>query len=332
MIKVDTKWIPAYLKDGQWQDVKGKEVSVDKTSEIRLWHPIDSNPEDVLSWRENLENWKIQQPLKQAYREVYLLTDAEINTRTYSNRMASHFLKQHQFNALAALRGWKFSLMGAYDDGRDGDKATKPLPSYNLTAEFWIYELNDSEAWNDAGIWDYVATDQIRIVNDEGEPVDLVDIDKLLLSEIMRDADLFVGVASVGNDPQWQDNGGHPQYHDYWQGYSFGDLSELAKTRKQVLERLVPRLKISDVAKIDGKFLVVKGTRHTYKIHIGSTNILIAPNDTYLCIVPSMAKDKNLQNVFLPFEGDRGLSIILSKAFLLAEDHKITDKTILSQL
>ncbi|MEX1094530.1 MAG: hypothetical protein WED34_00685 [Planctomycetales bacterium] len=34
----------------------------------------------------------------------------------------------------------------------------------------------------------------------------------------------------------------------------------------------------------------------------------------------------------LPFEGDRTLSIILSKAFLLAEDAKIDDPTITRQL
>lgn len=38
------------------------------------------------------------------------------------------------------------------------------------------------------------------------------------------------------------------------------------------------------------------------------------------------------ENVFLPFEGDGTLSIILSKAFLLAEDTKIKDSTIMSQL
>jgi hypothetical protein len=36
--------------------------------------------------------------------------------------------------------------------------------------------------------------------------------------------------------------------------------------------------------------------------------------------------------VQLPFEGDGTLSIILSKAFLLADDAKITDPTITSQL
>ncbi|MCW9016690.1 MAG: hypothetical protein OQJ89_06990, partial [Kangiellaceae bacterium] len=206
---------------------------------------------------------------------------------------------------------------------------------YKMTAQFWIDEIiDDTDSFNDAGIWYYVATDQIRFVDDNNQPIPLIDVPKLVLSEIMRDADLFVGVASVGNDPQWQDGGpdGRQDYSDYWQSYSFGDLTEVAKTRKAVLERLLPRLKIRDKAKIDGKFLHVQGQRNEYKIHIGSGNILIAPNDRYLCIVPGRGKDKKVDTLFLPFEGDNGLSIVLSKAFLLAEDDKITDATILSQL
>ncbi|MCK5830693.1 MAG: DUF4132 domain-containing protein [Methylococcales bacterium] len=331
-LETSESWTPIFWNEKNWQDVSGNTINLNHDSRIRLWHPIDSSSEEVLAWRNLLDSWKIQQPMKQAYREIYLLTDAEINTRIYSNRMASHLLKQHQFNSLAALRGWKYSLQGAYDDGRDSEIAAKKLAAYEITAQFWVYELSGSEEWNDAGIWDYVATDQIRFVNAAEEPIELIDVDKLLLSEIMRDADLFVGVASVGNDPQWQDGGGDPQQREYWQSYSFGDLSEIAKTRKQVLERLLPRLKIRDVAHIKGKFLLIKGKLHSYKIHIGSTNILISPKDQYLCIVAGRSKDKNLQNVFLPFEGDRGLSIVLSKAFLLAADDKIQDKTILSQL
>jgi hypothetical protein len=37
-------------------------------------------------------------------------------------------------------------------------------------------------------------------------------------------------------------------------------------------------------------------------------------------------------NVFLPFEGDSGLSVILSKALMLADDDKITDTTITRQI
>ncbi len=332
-LETSGKSVTALFIDEAWQDRKGKPVKVTATTKVSLWHPIQSTADDILAWRDRLDELQIQQPMKQAYREVYLLTDAEIKTRIYSNRMAAHILKQHQFNSLAALRGWKYSLLGAYDDGRENEITVKELPQHGLKSEYWINEIyDDNDSFNDAGIWDYVATDQVRFINAEGQPVNLVDIPKLVFSEIMRDVDLFVGVASVGNDPLWRDQGGSPQARDYWQTYSFGDLTEVAKTRKQVLERLLPRLKLRDLAHIDGKFLIVDGKRHTYKIHIGSTNILIAPNDQYLCIVPGRGKDKKLDKVFLPFEGDQGLSIVLSKAFMLAEDDKITDPTILSQL
>lgn len=316
----------------KWQDVNEKEVDwIDKNTTVKLWHPLESETDDILKWRNFLQDNQIKQPLKQAYREVYILTDAEVNTKSYSNRMAAHILKQHQFNALAGIRNWKYQLIGAYDDGYDTQACSLEIPDYNLRAEYWIKELNAQDAFNDTGIWLYVATDQVRFLEGD-DTVDLVDIPRIVFSEIMRDVDLFVGVASVGNDPAWQDNGGLVQYHNYWQSYSFGDLTELAKTRKTILERLVPRLKIAKVSSIDGKFLIVKGKKRTYKIHIGSTNILMEPNDQYLCIVPGPLKDKNSDKLFIPFEGDRGLSILLSKAFMLAEDDKITDETITRQI
>ncbi len=320
-----------WLND-QWQNIKGKKVAAfDKKTTVQLWHPLHSSTKEILEWRNILQEHQIKQPLKQAYREVYILTDAEINTEVYSNRMAAHILKQHQFNVLAGIRGWKYRLMGWYDDGIDSQTCSLPVPDYNLQAEFWINELNAEGAHNDTGIWNYVATDQVRFTQEE-EPMDLVDVPKIVFSEAMRDVDLFVGVGSVGNDPAWQDNGGLPQFNDYWESYSFGNLTEVAKTRKTILEKLLPRLKIAKVASIQGKFLVVEGKIRTYKIHIGSTNILMEPNDQYLCIVPARGAGTKNEKLFIPFEGDRGFSILLSKAFMLAEDDKITDKTILTQI
>ena len=71
----------------------------------------------------------------------------------------------------------------------------------------------------------------------------------------------------------------------------------------------------------------------TYKIHLGSGNILMSPNDPYLCIVTSRSDAAPPSaRVFLPFEGDNALSIILSKALLLAADTKIKDPTITRQI
>jgi hypothetical protein len=54
------------------------------------------------------------------------------------------------------------------------------------------------------------------------------------------------------------------------------------------------------------------------------------PNGQYLCIVP--ARTGKQEKVFLPFEGDTMLSVILSKAFLLAHDTKIDIPGIVSQI
>jgi hypothetical protein len=51
------------------------------------------------------------------------------------------------------------------------------------------------------------------------------------------------------------------------------------------------------------------------------------PNDQYLCIVLGQ-NQKGPSEMFLAFEDDRTLAIILSKAFLLADDQKVTDPTI----
>ncbi len=323
----------ALYYDEAWRDPQGQPVPApEAATRVQLWHPVLVPAAEVLAWRQLLEDKQIRQPLKQAFREVYLLTPPEERTGTYSNRMAAHVLKQHQFNSLAKLRGWRYRLLGAYDKGYDSEIARLPLPTHDLTAEFWVSEVNADGEWNDTGIYHYVSTDQVRFVRGEA-PVPLPQVPPLPFSEVMRDVDLFVGVASVGNDPLWRDNGGLAQYRNYWESYSFGDLSEVAKTRKLALERLVPRLKIGKVSTVQGNFLEVKGHRHTYKIHLGSGNILMEPGDRYLCIVPDRSgKTPGASDIFLPFEGDAVLSIILSKAQLLMDDDKITDETILRQL
>lgn len=327
LIRQGGQWVNAQARPGPFHPGTKTKVS--------LWHPVGQPLNEIVAWRDFLQTHQVHQPVKQAYREVYLLTEAELHTRTYSNRMAAHILKQFQFNSLAKLRGWKYALVGNYDHGRNTITADLALPVYGLRAEFWINELYDANDSVESGIWNYIGTDQLRFYRlheGGGDPIPLTDVPPVAFSEVMRDADLFVGVGSIGNDPNWQ-NSGNRRFDGYWQSYSFGDLGEVAKTRRQVLERLLPKLNIAKVSEIRDKFLVVKGKIRTYKIHLGSTNILMEPNDQYLCIVPDRkAAGQESTDLFLPFEGDSGLSVILSKALLLAADDKITDSSITSQI
>lgn len=341
--------------EGDFYDSNKQQISnLDDDAEVELWHPLHASTAEVLQWRAILTKNEIQQPFKQAHREIYLLTDAERTTRIYSNRFAAHVIKQHQFNSLCAVRGWKTQLRLMVDDSYP--PPSRRLPNWNLRAEFWVEAVGENygEDTTESGTYLYLTTDQVRfypinsdqhyahaggggysmIWNRGGEAVEPIALDQipaLVFSEIMRDVDLFVGVASVGNDPNWTN--GRTEGNNYWYSYSFGDLTETAKTRREVLEKLVPRLKIADKCTIEDKFLIVRGSLRTYKIHLGSGNILMTPNDQYLCIVPSgSAEAFGGSKVFLPFEGDRTLAIILSKVFLLADDAKITDSTIVRQI
>jgi hypothetical protein len=138
---------------------------LDDSTHVRLWHPMQEEPGEVLAWRDWLAELEIRQPFKQAHREVYLLTDAERTTRTYSNRFAAHVIKQHQFNALCAAREWKNKLRLMVDDGYP--PATRELPARGLRAEFWVESLGENYGADttEAGTYLYLATDQDRFYN-----------------------------------------------------------------------------------------------------------------------------------------------------------------------
>lgn len=300
-------------------------------TEVELWHPLNSTPNDILDWRNWLDRNRVQQPFKQAHREIYLLTGAERETETYSNRFAAHILKQHQFSALCRERGWHYTLQGQWDSH---NVPFIDREDWGIRVEFRVDAGDHGGEATDMGIFLYVASDQVRFHSlNENRPLSMEEVPALFFSELMRDVDLFVGVGSVGNDPNWLDGGPEGHYHTYWHNYSFGNLSQMAKIRKEVLEGLLPRLKIADRCSFSDKFLVVRGDIRTYKIHLGSSNILMSPNDQYLCIVAGRGVSSPAnERIFLPFEGDGTLSLILSKAFLLAEDSKIKDPVITQQI
>ncbi|MEU7301488.1 DUF4132 domain-containing protein [Streptomyces sp. NPDC007206] len=289
---------------------------------VRLWHPLRSAPDAVRAWRDLLTERRIRQPFKQAFREIYRLTPAEERTRVYSNRFAAHIVHYRTMFALFRSRGWKSDLLGPWDGG-EFDQAQRILAAGQWRVRFF-HSLAD---W--AGGDELASTDQVRFdrrAEGAWQETPLADVPPLVFSEAMRDVDLFVGVTSIAADPDWTDGG--PE-RTYWERASFAELTESAEARRDVLERILPRLKIADRCTLDGRFLIVRGDLRTYKIHLGSANILMAPDDSYLCIVP--ARGRGDGKVFLPFEDER-LSLILSKAFLLAADTDITDETILMQI
>ncbi|KAB8182153.1 DUF4132 domain-containing protein [Microbispora catharanthi] len=295
-------------------------------SHVRLWHPARATVEEVVAWRETVTERRLRQPFKQAFREIYLRTPAEERTRVYSNRFAAHIVDHPRLYALLKERDWQTNWLGPFDGGYDAE-AKKELAEGAWRVRF-RYETAAVDAGHEVIL---AATDQVRFDRREGRAfrqVDLAEVPPLVFSEAMRDVDLFVAVTSIATDPEWVDRGEDP-HHAYWRETSFGVLPPSAQVRRDALARLLPRTAVADRCTLTDRFLVVRGDLCTYKIHLGSANILMDPGDVYLCIVSARKRDARL---FLPFEENGQLSLILSKAFLLANDSTITDEAILRQI
>ncbi|SCL50206.1 protein of unknown function [Micromonospora chersina] len=314
--------------DGDGWTIAGLDGRPARGDRVRLWHPIRAGVDEILAWRERVLATGVTQPFKQAFREVYLLTPAEERTSSYSNRFAAHILRYRQANALMRARGWQAGYLGTWDGGYDSE-ATKLFGGGAWRASFH-HQLVDAGDPRDYDVH-YCSTDQVRFARQDGatwQPAPLADVPPLVFTEAMRDVDLFVGVTSIATDPQWADRG-EDRFRDYWHSTVVGALTPSAEVRRDALARLLPRMAIAGRVTLADRYLHVRGNLRGYRIHLGSGNIMMEPNDAYLCIVPARGGTGRLH---LPFEDDPMLSTILSKAIMLAADDTITDPTVLRQL
>ncbi len=60
-----------YLEDGTFSDFEDNELSITDNDKISLVHPIELCEDGLQAWRENLEDYEINQPFEQINREIY---------------------------------------------------------------------------------------------------------------------------------------------------------------------------------------------------------------------------------------------------------------------
>ena len=292
-------------------------------STVQLWHPIEADVPTVQAWRTFLFDRELRQPIRQAFREIYLLTDAERETATYSNRFAGHFILQKPFQGLMRARNWRSPMFGNFDPGND---PRLDLPDGQSAAEFRIH-------WESDEIYATVlTTEQVYFLDKDRNHRPVEEIPPRIFSEVMRDIDLFVSVASVGADPAWMDRFAGQEAWQYGDDYAGRPLTPAGESRRDVLARLLPAFPIADRCTIEDRYLRIRGDLAEYRIHLGSATIKMAPDDQYLCIVPARQDRRYSGYTRWLLDEDHMLSMIVSKAMLLANDKAIRDKTILSQI
>lgn len=146
----------------------------------------------------------------------------------------------------------------------------------------------------------------------------------------MRDVSLFVSVASVANSPDWQ--AAPPALRRYYRDATFPRLSEAGLIRRDFIERRRGDLPHSDRLSLDDRALVVRGELHTYRVHLDTANILIAPDGPLLALPADVGpRTRSELDELLPF-ADGTLSLVLSTAALLARDAEIDDAFVRVQL
>ncbi len=314
---------------------------------VRLWHPLRSGGRTARAWQRWLEERKVMQPFAQAHRDVYKITPAERSELAASRRFAGHVLRSHALATQFRERGWSF------EPGRGGDDpgaAWLELPEWNLRAELRLIPLVDAAAVTHPD-HAYLAPGELRFYRGvpsvggvlrapgsrrrtafrqhAGEPLEvgLAEPPPVVVSEVLRDLDLVIQAASVGADP---DYGLRPEepFAGYWRDFAFGALGLAGRSRRDLLARLLPALPIASRCRLEDPFLLVQGQRALYRIHLGSGHVLMEPGGRYLRVDPGGSAPR----FYLPFEGDGVLELILSKAFLLANDRGVKDWRLLREL
>lgn len=239
---------------------------------------------------------ELVQPFKQIFRELYLLTEDEKEKAIYSKRYEGHQIQVQKTVALLKTRGWKTD----YDEGLH-----KTFHKEGYIAR--VYAMADwfSPSDVEAPTLEQVSFESLK----DCKTIQLTDVNKVVFSEVMRDMDLVVSVAHVGGvDPE---------------------ASHSTLEMRAVLAKESARLFKLENVEVKTRHVIIEGKLATYSLHLGSG--IVSKEGLGLSIIPVHSQHRG--RLFLPFIDDDPKSAeIISKMKLLAEDEKIQDPTVLSQI
>ena len=290
-------------------------------------------------WRQRVYSLKIRQPVRQAFREFYEVTEDERKTRTYSNRFARILMRQHQFASLCRARGWEYRLMSAHFDGNN--TPTKKLDPWKMRAEFYVDIPSDRDhsllqsalgEQSGAGINLFVGSDQVRFYRDSRE-IAVDEVPAIVYSEVMRDVDLFTAVAGMGGDQSWTDAGDRGT-GIFTEDFNLQNLLGIVELRRETLALVLPHTPIHDRCTLHKGWLEVRGQLGTYRIEFawGGASMVSADRFRWLKIPRSVLEAVALDFSTIPIDLDHRTETILRQAYVLADDWKIDSPELIQQL
>ena len=264
---------------------------------LRIAHPYDLYMSGEWSdYQSAVYSKKWRQPFKQVFRELYLQLEEE-KMQSKSMRYAGNQIMPARTAGVLKKRQWVVD----YENGLQ-----KVCFNGNVTAV--MYAMADWFSPSDIEVptLEYVAFYDRRTFKDKK----ISEVNPVIYSEIMRDVDLAVSVAHAGGvDPETSHS--------------------TIEMRRMIVEHAMPMFGITDF-KVSGNFVKVRGKLANYNIHLGS-GVVHKEGSTQIAVLPVQSQGRG--RVFLPFlDEDPKTSEIISKILLFAEDDKIKDPSILSQI
>ncbi len=275
----------------------GTNVLFEGGEEFRIAHPLDLYQSG--NWplyQKYLFDRRIRQPFKQVFRELYVKLPEELGL-TASRMFAGNQIQPKK--TVGCLKGRRW--VADYEEGLQ-----KVYYKENIVAR--IYALAD---WFSPSDIEAPTLEWVEFFNRKTFlPLTIKEVPDLIYSEVMRDVDLAVSVAHAGGvDPETSHS--------------------TIEMRRMIMELNLSLFGLTNVTLTDSHALI-KGARASYSVHLGS-GVVHQEGGAMLSILPVHSQKRG--RIFLPFvDEDPKTAEIFSKIVLLAEDQKIKDPSILSQI
>ncbi|MBQ0151409.1 MAG: DUF4132 domain-containing protein, partial [Chryseobacterium sp.] len=287
-----------FYHDGNLVSAQGEILELKNNQTLRIAHCVDLHQQSVWTdFQHYCFKEKLVQPFKQIFRELYVPTPDELQEKAISRRYAGHQIQPKKTLALLKSRGWKV-------DHEEGLQKVFHKEGFQVK----LYAMADwfSPADVENPTLETIEFHSLKTYKN----IPFEEINARLFSEVMRDVDLVVSVAHVGDvDPE---------------------ASHSSIEMRAVLTKETSQLFGLDNVSINGSHILVKGQLGEYSIHLGSAVVHQVPG-RYLSILPVHSQHRG--RLFLPFADDDPKSAeVISKVLLLAKDQEIQDPTILSQI
>ena len=286
-----------YYVDKKLKSAKKKSVAVKDDSLLKIAHCFDLFESGEWStYQKDIFDRELKQPFKQVFRELYVKTVDE-KGRDKSLRYAGHQVQPAKTVALLKTRRWII-------DGQEG--LEKVYYKENIIAK--IFALAD---WFSPADIEAPTLEEVQFFDRKTfKPILIDDVPDLIFTEVMRDIDLVVSVAHIGDvDPEASHS--------------------TIEMRKAIVEFNCKLFKLKNVTFTENHALI-KGERAEYSIHLGS-GLVHQKAGSAINVLPVHSQHRG--RVFLPFiDDDPKTAEIMAKVLLFAQDDKIKDVFILEQI